>query len=156
EYALTQMPAEKIILGQKLYGYDWTLPFVEGGEYARAISPQQAIAIARKNNVAIQFDETAQAPFFNYFDSEGSENVVWFEDARYIQTKYNIITELEFKGIDYWKLRLSFPQNWLLLTDNFTVTKLLIEPSAFYLLGLYTFYRKLNLVLEPHQVKKFI
>ncbi|HLR52914.1 MAG TPA: glycoside hydrolase family 18 protein [Candidatus Avamphibacillus sp.] len=124
EYALIQMPAEKIILGQNLYGYDWTLPFVEGGEYARAISPQQAIAIARKNNVAIQFDETAQAPFFNYFDSEGSEHEVWFEDARSIQAKFNLIKEFELKGIAYWKLGLSFPQNWLLLTDNFTVTKL--------------------------------
>src|SRR5699024_12063450 len=38
EYALIQMPAEKIILGQNLYGYDWTLTFVEGGEYACEIS----------------------------------------------------------------------------------------------------------------------
>src|SRR5690606_459260 len=42
EYALTEMPANKILLGQNLYGYDWTLPFVPGGEYARAVSPQQA------------------------------------------------------------------------------------------------------------------
>lgn len=85
EYALTEMPADKIVLGQNLYGYDWTLPFVEGGEYARAISPQQAITIARENNVAIQFNETAQAPFFTYTDSTGREHEVWFEDARSIQ-----------------------------------------------------------------------
>src|SRR5699024_6579389 len=124
EYALTQMPTEKVILGQNLYGYDWTLPFVEGGEYARAISPQQAIKIARENNTAIQFNETAQAPFFHYFDSGGNEHEVWFEDARSIQAKFNLIKELNLRGIAYWKLGLSFPQNWLLLTDNFTVTKL--------------------------------
>ena len=31
EYAVTEIPPEKILLGQNLYGYDWTLPFVEGG-----------------------------------------------------------------------------------------------------------------------------
>jgi len=124
EYALTEMPAEKIVLGQNLYGYDWTLPFVEGGEYARAISPQQAIAIARKNNTVIQFDQTAQAPFFTYYDSSGSEHEVWFEDARSIQAKFDLIKELDLRGIAYWKLGLSFPQNWLLLENNFTVTKL--------------------------------
>lgn len=124
EYALTQIPADKIMLGQNLYGYDWTLPFVQGGEYARAISPQQAINIARENNAAIQFDETAQAPFFHYLDSEGNQHEVWFEDARSIQAKFDLIKELNLKGIAYWKLGLSFPQNWLLLADNFTITKL--------------------------------
>ena len=124
EYALTEMPADKIVLGQNLYGYDWTLPFVEGGEYARAISPQQAIAIARNHNVAIQFNETAYAPFFNYTDSEQRQHEVWFEDARSIQAKFDLIKEFNLKGIAYWKLGLSFPQNWLLLNDNFTITKL--------------------------------
>src|SRR5699024_3376929 len=27
EYALTEIPANKILVGQNLYGYDWTLPF---------------------------------------------------------------------------------------------------------------------------------
>ncbi|GAB3802674.1 LysM peptidoglycan-binding domain-containing protein [Virgibacillus kimchii] len=124
EYALTEMPAEKIVLGQNLYGYDWTLPFVEGGPAARAISPQQAIAIARENNAAIQFDETAQAPFFTYTDNEGNEHEVWFEDARSIQAKFDLIKELNLRGIAYWKLGLAFPQNWLLLQDNFEITKL--------------------------------
>src|SRR5699024_1571607 len=124
EYALTEMPAEKIVLGQNLYGYDWTLPFVEGGEYARAISPQQAIAIARKNNTVIQFDQTAQAPFFTYYDSSGSEHESWFVVAISIQDIYDLIKELDLRGIAYWKLGLSFPQNWLLLENNFTVTKL--------------------------------
>ncbi|WP_164215638.1 glycoside hydrolase family 18 protein [Virgibacillus sp. YIM 98842] len=124
EYALTEMPAEKIILGQNLYGYDWTLPFVEGGPGAQAVSPQQAIAIARDNNAQIQYDETAQAPFFTYTDAEGNEHEVWFEDARSIQAKFDLIKELNLRGIAYWKLGLAFPQNWLLLQDNFDITKL--------------------------------
>lgn len=123
EYALTEMPANKIMLGQNLYGYDWTLPFVPGGQYARAISPQQAIEIARVNNVPIQYDYTAQAPFFYYTDTNGKQHEVWFEDARSIQAKFNLIKELGLRGISYWKLGLSFPQNWLLIDDNFNVKK---------------------------------
>ncbi|WP_082231936.1 LysM peptidoglycan-binding domain-containing protein [Halobacillus massiliensis] len=123
DYAVTVIPPQKIMLGQNLYGYDWTLPFVQGGEFARAISPQQAIQIARENNVAISYDEKAQAPFFTYTDTEGKEHEVWFEDARSIQAKFNLIKELNLKGISYWKLGLSFPQNWQLLNALFNIEK---------------------------------
>src|SRR5699024_1996245 len=87
EYALTEMPAEKIMLGQNLYGYDWTLPFVQGESFARALSPQQAIQLAWDQSVSIEYDERAQAPFFTYID-DGKEHEVWFEDARSIQAKF--------------------------------------------------------------------
>ncbi|AIF41957.1 glycoside hydrolase family 18 protein [Virgibacillus sp. SK37] len=123
EYAITEIPPEKILLGQNLYGYDWTLPFEQGGPAARAISPQQAIALARREQAEIQYDTTAQAPFFTYWDEAGKQHEVWFEDARSIQAKFNLIRELGLRGIAYWKLGLAFPQNWLLLDDQFTVTK---------------------------------
>lgn len=123
EYALTEMPSNKILLGQNLYGYDWTLSYEPGGEYARAVSPQQAIALARQYNASIEYDTTAQAPHFNYWDEEGNEHEVWFEDARSIQAKFDLIKELNLRGISYWKLGLAFPQNWLLLQDNFTIAK---------------------------------
>ena len=61
EYAITEMPSNKILMGQNLYGYDWTLPFVQG-TIAKAVSPQQAIQLAVTNNAAIEYDEKAQAP----------------------------------------------------------------------------------------------
>ncbi len=122
-YALTEIPASKIMLGQNMYGYDWTLPFVEGGPYARALSPQQAIQLALDENAAISYDYRAQAPYFRYVDEQGRSHEVWFEDARSIQAKFNLIRELGLRGISYWKLGLSFPQNWLLLSDNFNIVK---------------------------------
>lgn len=122
-YALTEMPANKIMMGQNLYGYDWTLPYVRGGKYAEAVSPQQAIELAKRHNVAIQYDTTAQAPFFEYTDDAGKAHIVWFEDARSIQAKMNLVKQLNLRGMSYWKLGLSFPQNWLLISDNFDVVK---------------------------------
>ncbi|WP_156291624.1 LysM peptidoglycan-binding domain-containing protein [Oceanobacillus salinisoli] len=122
-YALSEMPGSKIMMGQNLYGYDWTLPYVPGGEYARAISPQRAIEIAAQYNVSIQYDTRAQAPHFDYTDQQGRAHKVWFEDARSIQAKFNLLKQLGLRGISYWKLGLPFPQNWLLIGENFNVVK---------------------------------
>ena len=122
-YALTEIPASKILLGQNLYGYDWTLPYVRGGPYAVAVSPQRAIEIAMQYNAAIQYDLGAQAPFFEYYDEQGKAHNVWFEDARSIQAKFNLVKQYQLRGVGYWKLGLPFPQNWLLIGSNFKVEK---------------------------------
>ena len=123
QYALTEIPASKILLGQNLYGYDWTLPFVQGGPYAEALSPQRAIEIAKRYQAAIQYDTTAQAPYFNYVDEQGRSHIVWFEDARSIQAKFDLVKRLNLRGVGYWKLGLPFPQNWVLIGANFNVVK---------------------------------
>lgn len=123
QYALTEIPANKILLGQNLYGYDWTLPFVPGGQYAVALSPQRAIEVAKQYNAAIQFDYTANSPYFNYYDEQGRSHIVWFEDARSIQGKFDLVKRLNLRGVGYWKLGLPFPQNWQLIGSNFNVVK---------------------------------
>ncbi len=122
-YALTKMPASKIMMGQNLYGYDWPLPFVQGQTRATALSPQRAIELAKRYHAAIQYDTTAQAPYFHYVNEEGQSHIVWFEDARSIQAKFDLMKKLNVRGIAYWRLGLPFPQNWLLLGDNFNIQK---------------------------------
>lgn len=124
EYATSVMPREKIFLGQNLYGYDWQAPFPPaGGPPAKALSPQQAITIAREQHAEILYDSIAQAPYFQYYDDQGRLHEVWFEDARSIQAKFNLLREFGLGGMMYWKLGLAFPQNWLLLQDQFTIVK---------------------------------
>lgn len=123
DYAVSVVPRDKVMMGIPLYGYDWTLPYVEGGPFARALSPQEAIQLAARYNVSIQYDTTAEAPFFYYTDEQGREHVVWFEDARSIQAKFNLVKELGIRGFFYWVLGRAFPQNWLLVQDNFIVRK---------------------------------
>jgi len=123
EYALTVMRSDKIMMGIPLYGYDWTLPYEEGVTRARAIDHQEAIELARTYNAAIEYDEVAQSPFFTYYDEEGQQHEVWFEDARSIQAKFDLVKEFELRGVYYWVLGWDFPQNWLLLQDNFEINK---------------------------------
>ncbi len=121
-YAVTVIPRNKIYFGFQIYARDWTIPFKEGDE-AKTISPQEAVARAAQFGAEIQYDYTAQAPFFRYTDAQGTAHEVWFEDARSAQAKLNTIKEYNLGGISYWALGYSFPQNWVLLEDNFMVRK---------------------------------
>lgn len=121
EYALTEIPAEKILLGIPNYGYDWTLPYVRGESRATSISNQYAVTLAGDNNAVIQYDPTAQAPFFRYFDPAGREHEVWFEDARSIRAKLSLISRYDLAGAGYWNLIRPFSQNWLVLNSMYRI-----------------------------------
>lgn len=120
EYALTEIPSEKINLGIPNYGYDWTLPYVKGESKAVTIGHVEAVHIAIENNVPIQYDETAQSPYFNYI-REGREHEVWFEDVRSLRAKFNLLNEYDLKGIGVWQIMRLFRAMWLLYSDIFYV-----------------------------------
>ena len=108
-------------MGIPLYGYDWPLPFERGVTKARTIGNIEAVQIAREQGVDIQFDETAQSPFFRYTDN-GIEHEVWFEDVRSMQAKFDLIKEFGLRGAGYWQIMQLFRANWLLLADNFAIS----------------------------------
>lgn len=120
EYALTEMPPEKIYLGIPNYGYDWPLPYREGNR-ATSISNQYAVELAARYYASIRYDEKAQSPWFRYVDEQGREHEVWFEDARSIQAKLNLALEYGLYGVGYWNLMRPFPQNWLVLNALFHI-----------------------------------
>jgi len=122
EYAASVVPRDKIMMGIPLYGYDWTLPH-EPGKWAHSISPQQALQRAIQYEAIIRYNQTAQAPWFRYTDVQGRQHEVWFEDARSIQAKFDLVKQFGIRGFYYWVLGHEFPQNWLLVENNFTVRK---------------------------------
>ncbi len=124
-YAVSVVPRQKIMMGMPLYGYDWTLPYVKGGKFAKSVSPQRALELALRYGVSINYDRTSQAPWFRYTDEQGKQHEVWFEDARSVQAKFDLVKELGVRGFFYWVLGNDFPQNWLLIEDNFLVRKLM-------------------------------
>lgn len=122
EYAVTEIPAEKIDLGIPNYGYDWTLPFVQGTSMARTIGNVEAVQIAMENHARIQFDQTAMSPFFRY-EKDGVQHEVWFEDVRSMKEKFRLVTEYGLRGMGYWQIMKLFRANWLLLADTFDIVK---------------------------------
>lgn len=122
DYAVTVIPRDKILFGFQIYARDWLIPHEQGQE-AETFSQQEAIRRAVKYKEAIQYDPVAQSPFFRYTDEQGREHEVWFEDARSAQAKFDMVKDYHLRGISYWVLGYPFPQNWLLLGDNFTIRK---------------------------------
>lgn len=121
EYAVSEMPSDKISLGIPNYGYDWTLPYVRGESKARSIGNIEAVQMAVRYGAAIRYDETAQTPYYRYRDEEGREHEVWFEDVRSLKAKYALIDEFDLRGIGCWQLMRFFRPMWLLLGDEYRI-----------------------------------
>jgi len=121
DYAVSEIPAGKILMGIPNYGYNWKTPYKEGTA-AQSIGNYQAVDIARKYYAKIDYDYVSQSPYFNYYD-EGQGHQVWFEDARSIEAKLKIIPSYGLSGISYWTLNRKFPQNWLVLSSLYNINK---------------------------------
>lgn len=124
DYAVTAIPSEKILMGMPNYGYDWTLPFVQGTA-ARTVTNTGAVQQALEVGARIRYDTTAQAPFYNYYDSERKRHEVWFDDARSVQARLRLVDEYNLGGVSYWTINRFFPANWIVLDSMYDVRKLL-------------------------------
>ena len=120
EYALTEIVPEKINLGIPNYGYDWINPFVKGESKAVTIGNVEAVQIAIDNDARIQFDEIAQSPYFLY-NKGGREHEVWFEDARSMRAKFELVEEYGLKGIGVWQIMRLFRAMWLEYANQYVI-----------------------------------
>ena len=111
EYALTEFTPSQLFLGVPNYGYDWPLPYRQGGR-TRSLNNVEAVRLAWDRRTAIRYDEQAQTPWFRYVDGQGGEHEVWFEDARSIQAKVRLALDYSLYGIGVWNLDRPFPQGW--------------------------------------------
>lgn len=125
EYAVTVIPKEKIFMGIPNYGYIWRLPYERGTTVATSLGNQFAVQLAARHHTEILFDETAQSPYFYFTDRNGNTNVVWFEDVRSIQAKWQVITGHGLLGAGYWNIMRPFAQNWNFINAMFNIRKII-------------------------------
>ena len=124
EYAVTKIPAGKILMGFSNYGYSWKLPWRQG-DAAKVISNSAAMNLAVSVGADIKFDQNAQAPFFTYTDSAGQRHIVWFEDVRSVQARLQLVAEFGLAGISYWTINQLFRPGLAVLQSMYSVEKLL-------------------------------
>ncbi|NCB74063.1 MAG: LysM peptidoglycan-binding domain-containing protein [Clostridia bacterium] len=123
-YATSVIDSEKILMGMPNYGYDWTLPFVRGSA-ARILTNYGAVELAEKVGAHIRYDNISQAPFFNYYSADGKRHEVWFDDARSIKARLELVGIYDLGGVSYWTLNSFFAPNWLVLDSMYRVKKVL-------------------------------
>ncbi len=124
EYATTAIEPGKILMGMPNYGYDWTLPYVQG-RAARAVSFAQAEELAQEHNAQIQFDPQAQAPYFFYEDDEGVRHVVWFDNRQSLRARYELVNEFDLGGVSFWTINRFSPVSYGVLSAMFQIQKVI-------------------------------
>ena len=122
EYALSEIPAQKISLGIPNYGYDWPLPYERGITRAQTINYAEAVQTAIDHGVEIWFDPTAKSPYYRYWQY-GILHEVWYEDVKSVQGKFSLIQEYGLLGAGYWQLMNFFRANWLLMEEEFVILR---------------------------------
>ncbi|MDK2784743.1 MAG: spore germination protein [Bacillota bacterium] len=116
EYAVREIPPEKIRLGLPAYGYDWPA----GGWGGRAVTAQEAVALAARYGAAIEWDAAAQSPHFTYWPG-GYAREVWFENASSLAGKLDLVAQYKLGGIALWRLGFEDPKFWDVLKSKFTI-----------------------------------
>jgi len=129
DYAVTEIPREKIFVGIPNYGYDWPLPYVRGESKARSLGNVEAVQLALDRGVAIEYDDVAQAPYFTYYDrpetyDDAVEHIVWFGNARSSDAMLRLVSEYGLDGAGVWNIMKYFPALWSVMNSLYTIRKL--------------------------------
>lgn len=117
EYAVSEIPPQKILLGIPNYAYDWTRPYVAGSK-AQSMSNTEAVNRARRVGAEILFDSQAQTPYYTYY-LDGNDHIVWFEDARSVMARMELIKEFDLAGMSVWNVMSFYKPLWTTVNSYF-------------------------------------
>ncbi|WP_432663657.1 LysM peptidoglycan-binding domain-containing protein [Wukongibacter baidiensis] len=125
DYAIANgIPANKILMGMTLYGYDWELPNTPEN-VATTVTLPHVWDRGIKYNARIHFDDEAKQPYMNYIDYNNSQHRIWFENALSHYYKYELVKEYGLRGTFYWLINQPFPSTWYMISNLFKVRHLL-------------------------------
>lgn len=119
DYAVTRIPAEKIMAAVGLFGFDFNLTT----ERVRYLSYQQAMELAARYQAVPRFDQATETPTFTYTAENGDEHEVWYDDAQSIQARAQVAEEYGIRGLALWRMGLGDPAVWQMLRTQVVVKK---------------------------------
>ncbi|MDF2872497.1 MAG: hypothetical protein K0R05_4072 [Anaerocolumna sp.] len=95
---------------------------------ANAITYDAAIELALTTGSKIQFDEISQNPHFEYYLGVEipRKYVVWFVDARTIDTLLDLVAANDFPGISIWNIMTYLTQLWLIINSQYDIETIII------------------------------
>lgn len=124
DYINNYIPPDKSIVGIPTIGYDWELPYLPGLSSVYSLSYQRAVSLAAENNVAIQFDEKSQTPYYLYYDG-GVQHIVWFIDSRSVNASLDLVKKYSLDGFGIWNITIYNPQLWVIINSQYDIVKII-------------------------------
>lgn len=98
QFALTQVPKEKLCVVLTLYGFDWGQ-----GREGRAIGYEEAMRLATAHRAVKRRDPQTSSLHFQY-KADGTRHEVWFEDAVSLRRKITGLRRAGVLSIGLWHL----------------------------------------------------
>ena len=109
EYAVARVPGDKLLLGIPLYGREW----IEGGRdnQTETVDYLKAATLLAEFSLVPRWDERWRSPWFEY-KASGKAHSVWYEDARSVHEKLQLVQEYRLRGFAAWRLGMEDPRIW--------------------------------------------
>ncbi len=117
-YAGSQIPANKLLLGIGMYGYDWE---VNSGK-AFTLPAGKTLGQAKRFGAVVNWDDTAQVPYFYYW-ANGIKHVVWFESNNSAAFKLDMVNRYNLAGVAIWRLGFEDDGFWQTIAGKFSNSK---------------------------------
>ena len=111
ERTLRRIPARKIIVGIGQYGYQWT----DTSESATELTFQDAMQLARDNNLQPTMDRDALNPTFSWDDQDSVTSIVWYLDGPTAWNEIRYALRRGVAGVGVWRLGAEDPSIWNVL-----------------------------------------
>ncbi|HEY8450012.1 MAG TPA: S-layer homology domain-containing protein [Bacillota bacterium] len=115
DYATTQIPRERILLGVPAYGYDWP----QGGGSGRSIRAREALELAARTRATVRYDPTVGEASFTYRDDQGVSRIVYFTPPQGLAAKLALVGEYGIAGAAMWRMGQEPEDYWSTWDDLF-------------------------------------
>lgn len=96
-YAVSQVPANRVLLGVDVYGYDW------GNQGGVAVSLPSVDSFIAAHHIKPQWDARDEAPWYTWTDSSGVTHTVYYENKQSTNAKLALATMYGIRGIAIWR-----------------------------------------------------
>lgn len=124
EYAVTQIPRQKILLGLGAYGYLW------GPSRSASAFPMRNVPdILSRLGLNPSWDPVAQVPFVRY-QADGAWYEAWFENEQSLLAKAALVRQLGLGGLALWRLGYETDTFWDLLASRLQLRVAQAAPGA--------------------------
>lgn len=132
EYAVSKIPAEKVVAGVPTYAYRWCANEKASPCPTDGLVWEGVKNIVEKYDPRVEWSGEYQSPWFEYTDDQENTYIVYFENYQSLEEKLKVVEELGVSGVALWRLGNEDPQMYEVLASRIEASEALanvrVEP----------------------------